>query len=408
MEPLEVTGAKIEHQPLQFSYQRCIDLIGTDISKSTIDTILEALDIKTLEQNGDLLTLQVPAYRVDVTREADVVEEVLRICGFNSVPLPEKLNTSVPKFEKPNVEHWKNSISEMLVGMGFSEMLNNSLTSSKYVEKLGGEVLSSERNVEMLNPLSQELNVMRQSMLFSALEVVEYNQNRQSPDLKLFEFGKTYHKYDSYTENQRLNLVISGRKEQDSWNASKEKQNFYSIKGVVEALIKRMGLTNLLQYKPLKNSLLHDGAQVYVLKQKIGEIGWVNKDLKKFFGLREDVFVADLDWDALFASLKLSKTVYKELPKTFATRRDFSLLVDTKVNFSDIEETAKNCDKKILRSVGLFDVYEGKNLDAGKKSYAVSFTFQDDNQTLKDQQVDQVMEKIRVALETKLGAELRK
>lgn len=408
MEPMEVSGVKIEHKPLQFSYQRCVDLIGTDIPNSTIDTILEALDIKITEKSGDTLTLQVPAYRVDVTREADVVEEVLRIYGFNSIPLPEKLNTSIPKFEKPNVEHWKNSISEMLVGMGFSEILNNSLTSSKYVEKLGGEVLLAERNVEILNPLSLELNVMRQSMLFSALEVVEYNQNRQSPDLKLFEFGKIYHKYDTYTENQRLSLVISGRKEQDSWNSGKDKQNFYSIKGVVEALLQRMGLTNLLQYKPIKNSLLQDGAQVYILKQKIGEIGWVNKDLKKSFGLKEDVFVADLDWDALFSSLKLSKTVYKELPKTFATRRDFSLLVDSKVTFSEIEETAKNCDKKILRSIGLFDVYEGKNLDEGKKSYAVSFTFQDDNQTLKDQQVDQIMEKIRTSLETKLGAELRK
>lgn len=408
MEPLEVAGTKIEHQPLQFSYQRCIDLIGTDISTTRIDSILEALDIIIVAKSIDTLTLQVPSYRVDVTREADVVEEVLRIYGFNNVPLPEKLNTSVPKFEKPNVEQWKNSISEMLVGMGFSEMLNNSLTSSKYVDKLGGDVLFAERNVEILNPLSQELNVMRQSMLFSALEVVEYNQNRQSPDLKLFEFGKTYHKYDTYLESQRLSIIITGRKEQDSWNASKDKQNFYSMKGVVDALGKRLGLNSLIQYKRLKNSLLQDGAQVYILKQKIGEIGWVNNDLKKSFGLREDVFVADLDWDALFASLKFSKIVYKELPKTFATRRDFSLLVDAKVNFVDIEEIANSCDKKILRSIGLFDVYEGKNLDAGKKSYAVSFTFQDDNQTLKDQQVDFVMEKIRTALETRLGAELRK
>jgi phenylalanyl-tRNA synthetase beta chain len=408
MEPLVVSGENISHNPLVFSYQRCLDLIGTNIPNTTIDAILEALDINIKERNGDLLTLQVPAYRVDVTREADVIEEILRIYGFNRVPLPDKLNTSMPKFEKPNVEHWKNSISEMLVGMGFSEMLNNSLTSSKYVEKLGGEVLSNERNVEMLNPLSQELNVMRQSMLFSALEVVEYNQNRQSPDLKLFEFGKTYHKYDKYVENQRLNIVITGAKEQVSWNASKDNQNFYGIKGVVEALVQRLGVMQLMQYKPLKNSLLQDGAQVFILKQKIGEIGWINKGLKKSFGLREDVFVADLDWDALFASLKLSKTVYKELPKTFATRRDFSLLVDTKVAFSDIEEVAKNCDKKILRSVGLFDVYEGKNMEAGKKSYAVSFMFQDDNQTLKDQQVDQVMDKIRVSLENNLGAELRK
>lgn len=407
MEIADVKNSEIKHGPLQFSYQRCQELIGSEIPEVKIDTILNALDIEITSKDGDQLTLQVPAYRVDVTREADVTEEILRIYGFNNIPLPEKLNTSLPSFKKPNIEHWQNTICEMMLGQGFSEMLNNSLTSAKYVEKHGKETFSSERNVEMLNPLSQELAVMRQSMLFSGLEVIGYNQNRQSPDLKLYEFGKTYHKYDDYSENRRLLIVMTGRKSQDSWNATKDKQSFYSIKGIVEGIVSRMGLSNHLKYKAIKNSLLADGMQVYVLKQKIGEIGWIDNATKKTFGIKDDVFIADMDWDSLFNSLKLSKLQYKELPKFFATRRDFSLVLDSKTTFVEIEEIAQKVDKKLLRSVGLFDVYEGKNMDAGKKSYAVSFTFQDDQQTLKDAQVDAIMEKIRIELEGKLGAVLR-
>jgi len=285
--------------------------------------------------------------------------------------------------------------------------LNNSLTNANYVEKHGKEVLKSERNVEMLNPLSQELAVMRQSMLFSGLEVVAYNQNRQSPDLKLYEFGKTYHKYDDYTENRRMLILMTGKKSLDLWNSSNEKQSFYSVKGIVEGIAQRMGVDSHLKYKSIKNSVLSDGLQVFILKQKIGEIGWIDSATKKTFGIKDEVFVADLDWDALFDSLKFSKTMYKELPKTFATRRDFSLVLDTKTTFSEIEEVAQKVDRKILRSVGLFDVYEGKNMDDGKKSYAVSFTFQDDNETLKDKQVDAVMASIRKELESQLGAVLR-
>lgn len=397
----------IAHAPISFSYQRCIDLIGADIPIETIDTILKTLDIQIVSRNENALTLQVPAYRVDVTREADVIEEVLRIYGFNKIPLPAKLNTSLPTFKKPNIDQWQNTLCEMLLGQGFSEMLNNSLTSSKYVEQLGKECLTSAKNVEILNPLSQELAVLRQSLLFSALEVIAYNQNRQSPDLKLYEFGKTYHKFDFYTENRRLLIALTGKKAQDNWNATKDKQSFFSVKGTVEGLVQRMGLGAHVNYKALKNSVLSDGLQVFVLKQKIGEIGWIDAKTKKIFGIKDDVFVADLDWDALFDALKFSKTLYNELPKTFATRRDYSLILDNTIHFAQIEELALKIDRKILRSVGLFDVYEGKNLESGKKSYAVSFIFQDDKQTLKDAQVDLIMEKIRLELEKNLGAVLR-
>lgn len=293
--------------------------------------------------------------------------------------------------------------------MGFMETLNNSLTKSAYAIQLGGEVVKEEHNVEMLNPLSQDLNVMRQSLIFNMLEMVEHNQNRQNPDVKLYEFGKVYHKYQSgFQENKRLIIGLSGRKERENWNSSNDLTTFYSIKGVAMALFQRLGLAGLIKESALKKSLLADGIQLSILKQKVGEIGWVSAKMKKHFGIKHDVFVADLDWDVIVDSLKMVKIKYTELPKTFVVRRDFSLLLDKKVYFSEIEEIARQCDRKILKEVGLFDVYEGKNLEAGKKSYAVSFKFQDPEKTLKDKQVDAVMEKIRSSLESKLGAELRK
>jgi phenylalanyl-tRNA synthetase beta chain len=399
---------KIVNKTVEFSYDRCNKLIGTEISQQDIDQILTSLDITVIKSTNGSVLLDIPAYRVDVTREADVIEEVLRIFGFNNVPLPEKLNSSIGVFPKPDFEKVQNVISEMLVGKGLVEILNNSLTTSAYTEKLGGEILSSDRNVKMLNPLSLELDVMRQSLLFNSLEVIEHNQNRQHSDLKLFEFGKTYHKYESgYSENKRLILVLTGKKQSESWNSSKEGVSYYSIKGLTNALFNRLGLSGMITESALKSSILQDGVQLSVLKKKVGEIGWINSAMKKHFGIKNDVFVADLDWDAILDCLQYVKVKYTELPKTFAVRRDFSLLLNAATNFSEVEKVAKSCDKKILKEVGLFDVYEGKNLEEGKKSYAVSFIFQDAEQTLKDNQIDVIMEKIRLELEEKLQAILR-
>jgi phenylalanyl-tRNA synthetase beta chain len=408
MDVVDTNSKPIDNWTVEFSYDRCNRLIGDNISVDTINTILENLDIKVLSESNGVAQLEIPAYRVDVTREADVVEEVLRIYGYNTVPVPSKLNSSIGQFKKPDVEKVQNVISEMLVGLGCLETMNNSLTKSEYSEKLGGDVVKPERNVEMLNPLSQDLDVMRQSLIFNTLEMVAHNQNRQNPDLKLYEFGKTYHKYDSgYQENRRLIIATSGNKEQESWNSNKDAVSFYTLKGLALTVFKRLGLDGMLKEKALKNSLLQDGVQLYVLKNKVGEIGWASAKMKKHFGIKNDVFIADLDWDGIINSLMYSKVKFSELPKTFAVRRDFSLLIDSKVNFGDIEEVARSCDKKLLKEVGLFDVYEGKNLDEGKKSYAVSFKFQDPEQTLKDKQVDAIMDKIRVSLESKLGAQLR-
>lgn len=408
MDIVDLYPQKIENKIVVFHYARCYQLIGVELPKEQVNEILENLDIKIHSDINGTAKLEVPAYRVDVTREADVIEEVLRIFGFNNVPLPAKLNTSIGNFKKPDLEKIQSVISEFMVGKGFVEMLNNSLTSSQYTDKLGGEIISSKRNVCMMNPLSQELDVMRQSLIFNTLEVIEHNQNRQNPDLKLFEFGKTYHKFEAgFTENKRLIVAITGRFEKEQWNSKSELVSYYTIKGITSAIFKRLGLDSLLTESALKNSLFHDGVQLTILKQKVGEMGWINADCKKHFGIKNDVFIADLDWDAILTCLNYAKIKYTELPKTFEVRRDFSLLLNAKTTFAEIETIAKSCDKKILRQVGLFDVYEGKNLEKGKKSYAVSFTFQDPEQTLKDTQVESVMDKIRNELETKLEAQLR-
>ncbi len=412
MEVVDTNPSPVKNTIVEFSYDRCNKLIGDQLSVDLVDQILSNLDIKVINVTNGVAQLEIPAYRVDVKREADVVEEVLRIYGFNNVPIPEKLNTSLSFQKKPDLEKVQHTIAEMLVGMGFLETLNNSLTKGTYAEQLGGEVVKAERNVEMLNPLSQDLNVMRQSLVFNMMEMVEHNQNRQNADLKLFEFGKVYHKYDEgFAENRRLILGLTGRKEKESWNTSKEAKEslvtFYTVKGAALAIFKRLGLDGMLKETAFKNSLLQDGVQLSVLKKKVGEIGWASAKMKKHFGIKNDVFVADLDWDAIVECLQYAKVKFTELPKTFSVRRDFSLLLDTSVKFEEIEEIARQCDKKLLQEVGLFDVYEGKNLEKGKKSYAVSFKFQDPEKTLQDKQVDAVMEKIRTSLESKLGAQLR-
>jgi phenylalanyl-tRNA synthetase beta chain len=393
---------------VEFDYDRCNKLIGTTISQEKVDQILESLDIKVVSKSGNVASLEIPTYRVDVTREADVVEEVLRIYGFNNVPNPEKLNSSIAKFTKPDLEKIQNVCSELLVGFGCNEILNNSLTKSEYVEKHGGVVMSLDTSVQMLNPLSQDLDVMRQSLIFNALETVSHNQNRQNSNVKFFEFGKTYNRYESgFSENKRLLIAVSGLKESESWNASKDVSSYFTMKGIVEGVLERLGLKALAKYKGIKKSILEDGTQVYVLKNKVGEIGWASNAAKKEFGIKNDVFIADLDWDAIIDSLKFTKIKFSELPKTFAVRRDFSLLLDKEISFSQIEEIGYSSDKKILKDIGLFDVYEGKGLKEGTKSYAVSFHFQDAENTLKDKQVDYVMEKIRTRLENDLKAELR-
>jgi phenylalanyl-tRNA synthetase beta chain len=408
MEPVDVYPSAIEKVAIAFRFDKCRAVIGKSIDNASILTILRNLDFEVHDETPEVCKLLAPTYRTDVTREIDVIEEVLRIYGFNNVELPAKLNMSLPGKNDASSEKVQTLLTQQLVNNGFFEMMNNSLSQSNYIDKLGEEILSNERSVHMLNPLSNDLDILRQSLVFQTLESVVRNQNRQQSDVKLFEFGKTYHKYDSgYVENKRLIIALSGRKEIEQWNTSNDKVTFYTLKGVVTSLFERLGLANMLQAKPLKKSLLEDGIQLSILKFNVGEIGWASKKMRKHFGIKQPVFIADLDWDAVLNCVKMNKVKFTELPKTFSTRRDFSLLLDSAVSFESIREIAVKTDKSLLKEVNLFDVYEGDKLPEGKKSYAVSFTFQDEEKTLKDEQIDAIMNKVRQGLENELQAELR-
>jgi len=414
---MEIAGGKVAMNPVvvgemetkrkvSFSYFRNNQLIGAEIPNETVNLILKNLDIEIISSDGDNVELLVPTYRTDVTREADVTEEVLRIYGFNNIPLPSTMKLSIGNFPKPDVEKVQKTLSEFLVGKGFFETMNNSLSKANYVEKWGTDQLYTTQNISILNPLSTDLNVMRQSLVFGMLETIEYNQNRQNPNLRLFEFGKIYQKQKDYTENKRLIIALTGRKETENWNNSNQTHDFYSLKGIVYSIFKRLGFLKFIQEKPM-NSQIIDGVDIYFLNDKIGQMGKINMELRNSFGIKNDVFIADLNWEILLANLNKSRVVYKEIPKTFFVRRDFSLLIDKDIQYAQIEEIARKIDKKLLKEVGLFDVYEGKNIPQGKKSYAVSFVFQDSQQTLQDVQVDSIMNKIRLSLEQQLGAELR-
>jgi phenylalanyl-tRNA synthetase beta chain len=412
MEAFDWQGNIPQEKTTSISLNRINQLIGCQIDKLDVISILKDVDIQILSDNGDNLEIQIPAYRVDVTREADVVEEILRIYGFNLVPIPEKWNLSLPISPKINKDQLQRSIAELLVGKGFSEVMNNSLTKSTYASQLGMGQLQDEHSVRMLNPLSQDLDVMRQSLLFGLLENIERNQNRQSPNLRLFEFGKTYAKYASgYVESMQLIVCMTGQAHSDNWlTPEKGKEtlvSYYQLKGLVFGLLERLGFAGQLQEKELKNHLFSDGQSIELHKKTIAECGWATPEQLQSFGIKNPVYYAIIQWDQLLDLLNRVKIEYSELPKSFAIRRDFSLLIDQQVNFANLRQSAMQADKKLLKSVGLFDVYEGKNLDAGKKSYALSFILQDGDRTLTDQEIDSCMSKIQANLEKECGATLR-
>lgn len=409
MTPQDIKNENFEHKKLStINLDQVNQLIGYSISKDQHFSILRDLDFKILSENENEIELEIPAYRIDVTREADIAEEVLRIYGFNNIPLPERWHLAVNSKKSIDREKIQATISELLVAKGFYEVLNNSLTKTNYSEIFDGQQLKSERNVRLLNPLSQDLEVMRQTLIFGLLENNQRNQNRQNPNLKLFEFGKNYHLYPSgYEETNVLAIAITGSKSMELWNSDKDLVSYYTLKGIVKSLLDRLGLFDHLQFQLLQNELFSDGEKCKILKKDILEIGLVSQKLLDHFDIKNPVYCAFINWDHLIESLKIVKINFKELPKTFAIRRDFSLLLNKETTYGELKETAMNCDKKLLREVNLFDVYEGKNLEAGKKSYALSFTFQDQERTLTDSEIDAVMNKIKTSFEEKFGASLR-
>eukprot|EP00388_Colpodella_angusta_P006989 GDKJ01020130.1.p1 GENE.GDKJ01020130.1~~GDKJ01020130.1.p1 ORF type:complete len:800 (-),score=63.00 GDKJ01020130.1:1197-3596(-) len=386
---------------VEVSYANIIKLIGQTIPNDEIKAIILALDIEVAAENAERLSLKVPAYKVDVTRECDVTEEVLRIYGYNNIAIPTKVNASLAYTAKPNKENVQNLIADMLTANGFLEIWCNSLTKLAYSK-------DTEEAVQILNPLSSDLNAMRQSLLQPALESVAYNQNRKNADVKFYEFGKTYHLINgNYVERPRLLLLISGTKQSEQWNHQTSPSTFYNLKAAVDAVINRLGIGNF-QSAEVKNDNFAFGLTYFRGDKTLVSFGAATAADKKQAGVDKEVFYADFDWALLLDAVRKNKIINKEVPKYPAVRRDLSMLVDQQVTFDELKTIAFKTDKKLVKQVQVFDVYEGDKLPAGKKSYALNFTLQDEEQTLTDKQIDAIMQKIIANLAQTAKAEIRK
>ncbi len=413
---LEVAGGKVssevmDYYPTKFeanqvylSFEKMDRLIGAKIPRETVKNILASLDIKFNSVTEGGIGLSIPAYRVDVTREADVIEEILRVYGYNNVEFSHKLNTSIAfsDFDEVKIE---NLVANQLVAQGFNETMANSLTKASYGELT--QMINNDYNVAMLNPLSSDLGVMRQSLLFSGLESVIYNINRKNNALKFFEFGKTYHKFESgYSEQKHLTLFVSGNRTKESWNVVQKTSDFFYLKGIVKTILQRLGI-NKVKITPTKNDVFSEGVTLSLGKIKLVDLGVVKRAINKEFGIKQEVLFADFIWENLLKVGGKSSINVSQLSKFQAVKRDFSLLLDKEVTFNEIYNLAFQAEKKLLKEVDLFDVYEGDKLEEDKKSYAVSFLIQDENKTLTDKQIDKVMQKLQQTFEKNVGATLR-
>ncbi|MFM9825639.1 phenylalanine--tRNA ligase subunit beta [Flavobacterium sp.] len=395
---------KIENFPVFLNFNNVKKIIGQELPKEIIKNILASLEIKVNSVSDAGLGLIIPAYRVDVQREIDVIEEILRVYGYNNIKFSEKLNATVSI--APRTEDYKvqNIIATQLNAQGFNEMMANSLTNSSYVQL--SEMLKEEHNVLMLNPLSNDLAAMRQSLLFSGLEAISYNINRRNSDLKFFEFGKTYHKFPSgYEEHKHLSLLVTGNRNQESWTNAQKPSDFFLFKGYVNGVLSRLGIQKT-QNLPVTSDVFSEGIAIGFGNDILVEYGVVKKSILKHFDIKQEVLFADFNW-ALILKLLSNKIKYTEIPKYPEVRRDLSLLLDDSVSFDSIYNIARQTEKSLLKDINLFDVYQGKNLPEGKKSYAVSFTIQDNTKTLTDVQIDKIMGKLQNNFETELGASLR-
>jgi phenylalanyl-tRNA synthetase beta chain len=402
---IDVYPKRIEDFSVFIHFQKVNRIIGEEIKPETIKKILASLDIKVNSISDAGLGLLIPSYRVDVTREIDVIEEILRVYGYNNVTIPGKLNATVSNSPRTEEYHIQNTIADQLCGLGFNEMMANSLTTPDYIGL--SQQLEAEQNVMMLNPLSNDLSAMRQSLLFSALEAVAFNNNRRRSDLKLFEFGKTYHKTaEGHLEEKHLTLTLTGNRSDESWIKAQEKSDFFLIKGYVMAILSRLGIEQKTVAIPVVNDVFAEGLALAIGKEIIVEFGSIKKTVVKHFDIKQEVVYADFNWGKLQKYIS-NKIKYTDIPKYPEVRRDFALLVDETIQFEQIFNLAKQTEKSVLKQVKLFDVYQGKNLPEGKKSYAVSFILQDDTKTLTDSQIDKIMGKLQSQFESQLGASLR-
>ncbi|WP_397362393.1 phenylalanine--tRNA ligase subunit beta [Olleya sp. R77988] len=397
---------KIEDFQVRLSFDKATKLIGQEIPKETIKSILTSLDIQVNSITETGLGLTIPAFRNDVTREADVIEEILRVYGYNNIKTSSKLNASISNASKFEDYKLQNVVGSQLAAQGWFEIMANSLTTANYLALT--EQLKTEHNVEILNPLSQDLGVMRQSLLFSGLEAVSHNINRRQSNLKFFEFGKTYHDYNgTREEHKHLSLFLTGYKTEESWaNAPQAKTNFFVLKGSIASLLDRLGITRY-QESTSKSDVFSEGLQLSIGRDCLVNFGVLKSKIAKHFDINQDVFYADFNWDTIIEVAKRNKIKFTAIPKYPEVRRDFALLLDNTVTFDSLQAIANKTEKQLLKNINLFDVYQGKNLPNGKKSYAVSFTFMDEHKTLTDKVVDKIMNKLQSNFERELGAELR-
>ncbi|WP_411030952.1 phenylalanine--tRNA ligase subunit beta [Spongiimicrobium sp. 3-5] len=387
------------------TFDKVNKLIGEEIPTDTIKAILASLDIKVKNFTESGLGLSIPFFRVDVQREVDVIEEILRVYGYNNISFTEKLNASMSPTSKYEDYKLQNLIGDLLAAQGFYEIMTNSLTTPAHNEMLA----EAEKGVgvNMLNPLSADLSVMRQSMLFSGLETVSHNINRQRQNLKLFELGKTYHKSSNeWVENKHLCLLISGNRFEDSWATETRKMDFFYLKAIVENILDRLGISETIS-SYIESNIYSEGLTLTKNNKELVSLGPIDMGILKRFDLKQEVLFADFNWDNILGLVSKNEAVFTEIPKYPEVKRDFALLLDQHITFKQIRELALQTERNLLKHVNLFDVYTGKNLPNGKKSYAVSFTLQNKSNTLTDKQIDKIMGKLRSKYEQELGAELR-
>jgi len=396
---------KIEDFQVFLTFEKVNKLIGQNLEEETIKSILASLEIRANNVTESGMGLTIPSYRVDVKREADVIEEILRVYGYNNIEFGTKINASVSISSKFDDYKLQNHIANQLVGQGFYETMANSLTTPVYT-KLSDQV-KEENEVRMLNPLSQDLSVLRQSLLFSGLEAVSYNINRKRTDLKLFEFGKTYHQFESgRIENKHLSIFVSGNRYPEGWESASNSGNFFYMKGIIERIFEKLGIDNT-KTGSIKSDVFSEGISMSEGRSKLVEFGVLKKSVLKHFSISQEVLFADFNWDLIIETAKAKQPKFVAIPKFPSVRRDFALLLDSSIQYQEIENIALKTENKLLKSVNLFDVYQGEKLPKGKKSYAVSFKFQDEHSTLTDKQIDKVMKKLQQRFEKELNAELR-
>lgn len=404
---------EIKPYPVFLKWSNLNRLIGIEIPRETVIQILELLDINVKQKTSDGLKLEVATYRVDVTREADVIEEILRIYGYNNIGISEHVNSTLSYAPTPDPELLENQIAEQLIAQGFNEMMANSLTKITYYNDLPG--FDPGHAVELLNPLSNDLKVLRRTLLYGGLESILLNQNHRRLNLRMFEFGNIYkiskpeksYAVEGYAETRKLALFLTGSKTDENWKVKQEKSSFFQLKGIALGILARLGLKESdMTCEYLSNDILQEGLQYSMNSKDVMIIGQVSSKLTKHFELDQEVFFADLQWNNLLSLLN-STVKYKEIPKYPEVRRDLALVLDNSRTFEEIRKLAFHVEKRFLKSINLFDVFESEKLGPGKKSYAVSFALQDERKTLTDKQIDKIMKSLISAFEQKLGAKLR-